>query len=158
MSAAETIPLTIVGAGDGDLFAELMDAVERVAAAGAFTGGAAVADFEREYAAWCEVPNAVGVSSGTEALVLALKALDVGPGDEVVVPANSFIATAEAVSLVGARPRFADVDIHTQLVTAATIEPALTPAVRCVIPVHLFGRTVDMAPVMELARAARLLV
>ncbi len=74
-------------------------------------------------------PHAVGVSSGTEALVLALRALGVGPGQEVLVPANSFIATAEAVSLVGARPRFADVDPETQLVTLATLERALTPAV-----------------------------
>jgi dTDP-4-amino-4,6-dideoxygalactose transaminase len=98
------------------------------------------------------------VASGTEALVLALRALEIGPGDEVVVPANSFIATAEAVSLVGARPRFADVDAETQLMSAQTLQRALTPAVRCVVPVHLFGRTVDMAPVMELARDAELRV
>src|SRR5436190_1040832 len=152
------IPLTVMDHADPELFGELMSEIERVAATGAFTGGAAVQEFEADYAAWCEVPHAVGVSSGTEALVLALRALGIGPGDEVVVPANSFIATAEAVSLAGARPRFADVDTHTQLVTVATIEPALTPAVRCVIPVHLFGRTVNMAPVMELARAAGLLV
>src|SRR5271154_208795 len=128
-----------------------MSAIEDVAVTGAFIGGAVVEEFEGEYADWCEVSHAVGVSSGTEALALALRALDIGPGDEVVVPANSFIATAEAVSLLGARPRFADVEEDTQLVSAATIEPALTPAVRCVIPVHLFGRTVEMAPIMQLA-------
>jgi dTDP-4-amino-4,6-dideoxygalactose transaminase len=111
-----------------------------------------VADFEADYASWCEVEHAVGVSSGTEALVLALRALEVGPGDEVLVPANSFIATAEAVSLVGARPRFMDVEEETQLMSAATMQAALTPSVRCVIPVHLFGRTVEMAPIMALAR------
>jgi dTDP-3-amino-3,4,6-trideoxy-alpha-D-glucose transaminase len=135
-----------------------MAAVERVAGTAAFTGGAAVEEFEADYAAWCEAPHAVGVSSGTEALALALRALGVGPGEEVVVPANSFIATAEAVSLAGARPRFADVDAETQLMTAETLKLALTPAVRCVIPVHLFGRTVDMAPIMELAQATGLLV
>jgi len=129
-----------------------------VARTGAFTGGAALARFEAEYAAWCEIPWAVGVSSGTEALVLALRALGIGRGDEVVVPANSFIASAEAVSLVGARPRFADVDPETHLMTAQTLQLALTPAVRCVIPVHLFGRTVEMAPIMETARGAGLLV
>jgi dTDP-3-amino-3,4,6-trideoxy-alpha-D-glucose transaminase len=144
--------------GDARLFGEIIAVIERVAATGAFTGGAAVQEFEADYAAWCETPHAVGVSSGTEALVLALRALGVGPGDEVIVPANSFIATAEAVSLVGARPRFADVDPRTQLMTAATLEPVLAPAVRCVIPVHLFGRTVEMAPIVELAREARLLV
>ena len=152
------IPLCVMDHNDPELLEELMVAVRGVARTGAFTGGSTVEEFEADYAAWCEVPHAVGVSSGTEALVLALRALEVGPGDEVVVPANSFIATAEAVSLVGARPRFADVDSQTQLMTAETLKPALTPAVRCVIPVHLFGRTVDMAPIMELAQAAGLLV
>ncbi len=146
------IPLTLMDHNDPELFGKLMAAMERVAAEGAFTGGTAVEDFERDYASWCEAPHAIGVSSGTDALILALRALGVGPGDEVVVPANSFIATAEAVSLVGARPRFADVDRDTQLVTAETLTAALTPRVRCLIPVHLYGRTVDMTSVMNLAR------
>jgi dTDP-3-amino-3,4,6-trideoxy-alpha-D-glucose transaminase len=148
------IPLTVMDHEDPELLGELLAAVAEVASKGAFTGGAAVEEFESDYAAWCETPYAVGVSSGTEALVLALRALGIGSGDEVLVPANSFIATAEAVSLVGGRPRFADVDAETQLLTAETLQAALTPAVRCVIPVHLFGRTVDMAPVMDLAGAA----
>jgi dTDP-3-amino-3,4,6-trideoxy-alpha-D-glucose transaminase len=152
VSARADIPLTVMDHRDPDLFGELMRAIESVAETGAFTGGAVVEAFEREYADWCEVAHAVGVSSGTEALALALRALDVGPGDEVVVPANSFIATAEAVSLVGATPRFADIDPDTQLITAATIEPVLGPAVRCLIPVHLYGRTVDLEPIMEIAR------
>jgi dTDP-4-amino-4,6-dideoxygalactose transaminase len=159
MSAVEMgVPLTVMDHADPQLFRELMRAIEGVAGTGAFTGGAAVEEFEGDYAAWCEAPHAVGVSSGTEALVLALRALEIGPGDEVVVPANSFIATAEAVSLVGARPRFADVDLQTQLLTVETLERALTPAVRCVIPVHLFGRTVEMDPIMELAGGAGLAV
>lgn len=157
-SALAEVPLTVLDHGDPELFAELMAAVESVAATGAFTGGAAVEEFEANYAAWCEVPHVVGVSSGTQALELTLRALGVGPGDEVVVPANSFIATAEAVSLAGARPRFADVDPATQVLTVATIQSVLTPAVRCLIPVHLFGRTVDMAPIMQLADTADLLV
>ncbi len=158
MSALADIPLTVMDHGDPALFRELLGAIEDVAASGAFTGGSAVEAFEADYAAWCEAAHAIGVSSGTDALVLALRALEIGPGDEVVVPANSFIATAEAVSLVGARPRFADVDPETQLITAATVEPALTSAVTCVIPVHLFGRTVDMEPIMTLARARGLRV
>jgi dTDP-3-amino-3,4,6-trideoxy-alpha-D-glucose transaminase len=159
MSSVTTdIPLTVMDHCDPELFGELLAAVENVARAGAFTGGAAVEQFEADFAAWCGVPHAVGVSSGTEALVLALRGLGIGPGDEVVVPANSFIATAEAVSLTGARPRFADVEPRTQLMTAATLRVAISPAVRCVIPVHLFGRTVDMTPIMELAQAADLLV
>jgi dTDP-3-amino-3,4,6-trideoxy-alpha-D-glucose transaminase len=147
----ERIPLTQMDAADPGLMQELLEAVGAVARSGAFVGGEAVERFESEFAAWCEASHAVGVSSGTEALVLALRALRIGPGDEVVVPANSFIATAEAVSLVGARPRFADVDSSTQLLTAGTLERALTDRVRCVIPVHLFGRTVEMYPLMELA-------
>ncbi len=159
MSAATAgVPLTVMDQHDPQLLDELLTAVGRVAAAGAFTGGAAVEEFEADYARWCGATHAVGVASGTEALVLSLRALGIGPGDEVVVPANSFIATAEAVSLVGARPRFADVEPETQLVTAETIQAALTPAVRCVIPVHLFGRTVDMYPVAELARSRGLLL
>ena len=153
LSTRVNVPLTAMDHHDPELFSELLVAVERVAATGAFTGGAAVEEFEAAYGSWCGAPYAVGVSSGTEALVLTLRALEIGRGDEVVVPANSFIATAEAVSLVGATPRFADVDLQTQLMTGETLAAALTPAVRCVIPVHLFGRTVDLDPIIELARA-----
>jgi dTDP-3-amino-3,4,6-trideoxy-alpha-D-glucose transaminase len=152
------VPLTSMDHQDPELFAQLLRRIEEVAATGAFTGGAAVERFESDFAAWCEAPHALGVSSGTDALALALRALGIGAGDEVVVPANSFIATAEAVSLVGARPRFADVDERTQLITAETLEQAITPAVRCVIPVHLFGRTVDLDPIVELASAGGLRV
>jgi dTDP-3-amino-3,4,6-trideoxy-alpha-D-glucose transaminase len=158
MGATGEVPLTVMDQHDPQLLRELLATVERIASQGAFTGGPAVEQFEADYAAWCGAAHAIGVSSGTEALTLTLRALDVGPGDEVVVPANSFIATAEAVSLVGARPRFADVDPATQLVTAETLQAALTPAVRCLVPVHLFGRTVAMGPVLELARARRLLI
>lgn len=150
------IPLTVMDHHDPELLEELLDAVAAIAVTGAFIGGPAVERFEQEFAAWCEAPHAVGVSSGTDALALALRALEIGPSDEVVVPANSFIATAEAVTLVGARVRFADVDPDTQLMTAETLEPVLTPAVRCVIPVHLFGRTVDMDPIMRIAEAAEI--
>jgi dTDP-4-amino-4,6-dideoxygalactose transaminase len=153
-----SVPMTVMDHGDPALLAELLAAVRSVAETGAFTGGAVVEAFESEYANWCEAPHAVGVSSGTEALVLALRALAVGAGDEVVVPANSFIATAEAVSLVGATPRFADVDPDTQLMTASTLEPLLGASVRCVIPVHLFGRTVDMDPIVALAKSRGLAI
>ncbi len=152
------IPMTLMDHHDPELFAELLQAIETVARTGAFTGGEAVEAFELDYARWCGAAHAIGVSSGTEALILALRALGVGPGDEVVVPANSFIATAEAVSLVGARPRFADVEPETQLVSAETLSAAITPRVRCLIPVHLYGRTVEMDPIMRLARANGLLV
>ncbi len=89
---------------------------------------------------------------GTAALEIALRALGVGPGDEVIVPTYSFIATAEAVSTVGATPVIVDVEPETALITAEIVERALTPTTRCVIPVHLFGRTVEMDPLLALCR------
>jgi dTDP-4-amino-4,6-dideoxygalactose transaminase len=148
-----TVPLTRLDNHDSELLQELLATVERVASSAGFTGGPEVDGFDEEFATYCGTRHAVGVSSGTEALHLGLRALGIGPGDEVVVPANSFIATAEAVSLAGATPRFADVDPDTQLVTAETVTAALTPAVRCVIAVHLFGRTVALEPLVALTRA-----
>jgi dTDP-3-amino-3,4,6-trideoxy-alpha-D-glucose transaminase len=143
---------------DPQLLEELLGAVAGVARAGAFTLGDGVETFEREFAAYCGVGHAVGVSSGTEALALSLRALGVGHGDEVVVPANSFVATAEAVSLVGAIPRFADVDPETHTVTADLVDRAIGRRTRCVIPVHLHGRTADLEGILALARAAGLFV
>ena len=136
-NGARAIPLTRMDNADQELMDELLVVVERVARSAAFTGGAEVEAFDEEFAAYCGTRHAVGLSSGTEALVLALRALEIGPGDEVIVPANSFIATAEAVTLVGATPRFIDVDPATALVTADLVEPAIGPRTRCVIPVHL---------------------
>jgi dTDP-3-amino-3,4,6-trideoxy-alpha-D-glucose transaminase len=138
---------------DPELLAELLSAVERVAATGRFVGGDEVESFEQDFARYCETSEAVGVASGTEALVLGLRGLGLRPGDEVVVPANSFIATAEAVTLAGGVPRFADVHPRTHVMTAATLERALTGATRFVIAVHLYGRTVDLDPLGELAHA-----
>ena len=92
--------------------------------------GAELEAFEAEFAAYCETDHAVGVSSGTEAIALALRALDIGAGDEVIVPTNSFIATAEAVSLAGATPRLVDVDPFTHLLTAEAVEAAIGPRTR----------------------------
>jgi dTDP-4-amino-4,6-dideoxygalactose transaminase len=152
------VPITRLDHADPELLEELLEVVAGVAGTGAFTLGHEVDAFEAEFAAYCETPHAIGVSSGTEALVLALRALGIGPGDEVIVPANSFIATAEAVSLAGASPRFADVDPRTHLLTAGGVEAAIGPRTRCVIPVHLMGSTVDLGPVLEVARGAGLRV
>lgn len=147
-----TVPLTRMDHHDPELFSELLAAVERVARTGAFTLGDEVQAFEDEFASYCEAEHAIGVSSGTEALVLALRALGIGRGDEVLVPANSFFATAEAVSLAGATPRCVDVDPATHLMTVEQVSPAIGPATRCVIPVHLYGRTVELDPILALAR------
>ena len=148
--ADEVIPLTRLDNSDP----ELLEVVARIARTGAFTLGEHVESFERDFADYCEAPFAIGVSSGTEALALSLRALQIGPGDEVIVPANSFIATAEAVSAVGARPRLVDVDPDSHLLTADIVAAALRPAVRCVVPVHLHGATVDLDPILALAQEA----
>ncbi|HEY7952107.1 MAG TPA: DegT/DnrJ/EryC1/StrS family aminotransferase [Solirubrobacteraceae bacterium] len=150
MELGEAVPLTRLDNADPELLA----LVAEIARAGAFTLGEPVEAFERDFADYCEAPYAIGVSSGTEALTLSLRALQVGPGDEVLVPANSFIATAEAVSAVGARPRLVDVDPDTHLITADIVAAALRPAVRAVVPVHLYGATVDLDPILALAREA----
>jgi len=129
---------------------EIDTAMRRVVDSCAFVLGEDVRAFEAEWAAYCGTRFAVGVDNGTSALHLILRALGIGPGDEVVVPTNSFIASAEAVSLAGATPVFADVDDATHLMTAATAAAALTPRTRAVIAVHLFGRTCDLAPLQAL--------
>jgi dTDP-4-amino-4,6-dideoxygalactose transaminase len=118
---------------------------------GAFIGGEVVADFERELAAFCGTSYAVGVANGTDALHLALRALGIGPGDTVVVPANTFVATVEAVVLSGAAPRFADVDPETLLLTADSIASVRMPSTKAVIPVHLYGQMPDMDAISQYA-------
>ncbi len=157
-SAEIQVPLTRLDHADPELLRELLDNVERIAATGAFTLGEEVAEFEREFASYCGTNHAVGVGSGTDALALGLRALGIAAGDEVIVPANSFVASAEAVTLVGATPRLVDVDAETQLLTAEIVERALTPATRCVMPVHLYGRTVDLDPIVAVARGAGIFV
>lgn len=137
---------------------EALPAVQRhwadIAESGRFVGGELVERFERDWAAYCGTGHAVGVANGTDALHLSLRALGVGPGDEVVVPANTFVATAEAVVLAGATPRFADVDDDTLLVTPSTVEDALSPRTRAVIAVHLYGQMPDMADILAVTRRA----
>jgi dTDP-4-amino-4,6-dideoxygalactose transaminase len=124
---------------------EIDAAMRRVVDTCAFVLGEDVRAFEAEWAAYCGARFAIGVDNGTSALQLIVRGLGLGPGDEVLLPANSFIATAEAVSLAGATPVFADVDPDTQLLTAESAARALTPRTRALIAVHLFGRTCDMA-------------
>jgi dTDP-4-amino-4,6-dideoxygalactose transaminase len=119
---------------------------------GKYVLGPHLEQFEREFAAYCEAQYAVGISSGTAALHLALEALGVGPGDEVITVSNTYIATALAVSYTGATPVFIDVDPVTYNMTADRVERALTSKTRAIIPVHLYGHPVDMDPVMELAK------
>jgi dTDP-3-amino-3,4,6-trideoxy-alpha-D-glucose transaminase len=148
------VPFVRLDRDDPALLDELMLEVRAVAEDSAFILGRHVEAFENEFAEYCETDHAVGVGSGTDALALTLRALGVGPGDEVVIPANTFIATAEAVSIAGARPRLVDPDPETGLLTAEGVAQALSPRVRCIMPVHLYGATVDMDPILDLARTA----
>jgi dTDP-3-amino-3,4,6-trideoxy-alpha-D-glucose transaminase len=154
LRAPRSVPLTRLDNADPELFAELMDSVGRVAQRAQFVLGDEVEAFESEFAEYCDAAEAVGVSSGTEALVLALRATGAGSGDEVIVPANSFIATAEAVTQVGATPVLVDVDPETHLLSAAQVESALGPRTHAVIPVHLYGRTAELDSIISVARRA----
>jgi dTDP-3-amino-3,4,6-trideoxy-alpha-D-glucose transaminase len=126
---------------------ELRGAVERVLEGGQYILGPEVSAFEREFADYCGATHAIGVANGTEALTIALRAMGVGPGDEVVVPSFTFYASAEAIPPTGATPVFCDIDPDTYCVTAETVRAALTPRTKAVIAVHLFG---NVAPVAEI--------
>jgi dTDP-4-amino-4,6-dideoxygalactose transaminase len=125
---------------------------------GAFIGGEVVAGFERDLAAFCGTSYAVGVANGTDALHLTLRGLGIGPGDSVIVPANTFVATVEAVVLAGATPRFADVDPETLLITADAIAAAMVPSTKAVIAVHLYGQMPDMDAISQYTDAHGLLL
>lgn len=133
---------------------QIADVVEvlRSGRVNAWTGDHVKA-FERAYARSLGRRHAVALANGSVALDLAMRVLGIGPGDEVIVPTYTFIATAEAVSTAGATPRLVDVDPETALITAEIVEAAITPRTRAVIPVHLFGRPVEMDPIVELCRA-----
>lgn len=134
------------------LMGEFVDAFRQVTECSAFAGGPFVARFETEFAEFCKTQYALGVGSGTDALWLSLLALGVGPGDEVITAPNSFMATAEAISLCGARPVFVDVDEHRYTMDPAHLEAAITLRTQAIIPVHLFGEMADMDAIMAIAR------
>src|ERR1051326_58846 len=134
------------------LMEEFVDAFRQVTETSAFAGGPFVARFEREVATFCESRYGLGVGSGTDALWLSLLALGVGPGDEVITVPNSFMATAEAISLCGARPVFVDVDEKTYTMDPEQLEAAITLRTQAIIPVHLFGQTAAMDEILAVAR------
>ncbi len=124
--------------------------IREILASGRFVLAAEVEAFEYEWASYLGVKHAVGVANGTDALVLTLKALGIGPGDEVITAANTFVATAEAIAQVGARPVLADVTPDTYTIDVAQVEHLITARTRAIIPVHLYGQPADMAPLLEL--------
>lgn len=133
-------------------------AVLEVLASGAYIGGPAVAQFETQFAIAMGSPHCVACNSGTDALYLALRALKIGPGDEVITSPFTFIATAETIAAVGATPVFVEVDPATYNLDLAAVEKAITPQTRAIVPVHLFGQPVDMERLMAIAQAHHLWV
>src|SRR3954464_7775007 len=138
-STTRSIPFVNVAAQHAAIKAELLDAMGKVIDSGMYVLGVEVDELERQFADLCGVKYAVGVNSGTDALIFALRALGIGPGDEVITAANSFIASAGCAAMVGARPVLADVGEDYNLDPDA-FERAITPRTRAVIPVHLTGR------------------
>jgi dTDP-4-amino-4,6-dideoxygalactose transaminase len=137
---------------------EVLPMVKEAMENAAFIGGPQVSGFESEFAAFCDSEYCVGVNSGTDALRFALLAAGVRPGDEVITVPNTFIATTEAISQVGAKPVFADIDPKTYNIDVSKIPAAITPKTKAIIPVHLYGQPADMDPLLEMAGKHKLAV
>ncbi|HYP53701.1 MAG TPA: aminotransferase class I/II-fold pyridoxal phosphate-dependent enzyme, partial [Pyrinomonadaceae bacterium] len=137
---------------------EVGAAINRVLENSSFILGREVEAFEEAFAAYVGARFCVGVSNGTAAVQLALSACGIGPGDEVIVPANTFFATAEAASTAGATPRFVDADATSYTLDATKLEAAITERTRAVLPVHLYGQPADLDAVFEVARRHNLVV
>jgi dTDP-4-amino-4,6-dideoxygalactose transaminase len=131
--------------------AEIRAAIDRVLPSGKYTLGPVLEEFEHQFAAYCGTTSAIGISSGTAALQLALAGLGVGPGDEVITQANTYVATAFAVSYLGATPVFVDVDAKYGNLDVGALESRITPRTRVIVPVHLYGQPVDMDPLRKVA-------
>lgn len=152
------IPLADLGLQYRSIKPEVDAAIIRVIESGQFVLGPAVKSFEDSFSAVYGVKHSIGCSSGTAALHMALKALDIGSGDEVITTAMSFIATASAIDLAGAKPVLVDIKLDSATIDPAAIEAAITPRTKAIIPVHLYGQCADMDPILQLANKYRLAV
>jgi dTDP-4-amino-4,6-dideoxygalactose transaminase len=146
-----TVPYLDLEAQYNSIRTEVLTALEEVCESGRFAQGPATSDFEAKFAAYCGVDHCVSLNSGTSALHLALRCLNVGPGDEVITPAMTFIATAWAISYVGARPVFVDIDPARRTMCPSKLEAAITPRTKAIIPVHLYGMPADMDSINAIA-------
>jgi len=146
-----SIPLVDLAAQHAEIAQEVSAGLAALFEASDFIGGKAVEEFERDYCETLGVPHCIGVANGTDALELALRAADVGPGDEVIVPANTFVATVGAVRRAGAKPVLADVDDECLLLDPDPVLAAITPRTKAIVPVHLYGQ---VAPIEELSASA----
>jgi dTDP-4-amino-4,6-dideoxygalactose transaminase len=152
------VPFLDLKAHHAPLLDKFDRAIRKVIESSAFAGGPFVERFEEEFAAYCDSQYAIGVGNGTDALWLALLALGIGAGDEVITVPNTFMATAEAITCCNARPVFVDVDENTFTMNPAELKKALTAKTKAIVPVHLFGQPADMDPILEFARAHGLFV
>ena len=152
------IPFLDLGAAYREIKPEIDAAMQRVLDSGWYILGPEVEAFETEWAAYCGSAHAVGLANGLDALILALRALDVGPGDEVIVPSNTYIATWLAVSAVGARPVPVEPDPATHNIDPARIAATLTERTKAILPVHLYGQPADLDPIVAIARTNGLAV
>src|SRR6266581_888954 len=152
------VPFLDLKAHHAPLIDKFDRAIREVIESSAFAGGPFVERFEEEFAAYCVSEYAIGVSNGTDALWLALLALGIGPGDEVITVPNTFFATVEAITYCNAQPVFVDVDENTFTMDPGELEKSLTARTKAIIPVHLFGQPADMDPILEFARAHGLFV
>jgi dTDP-4-amino-4,6-dideoxygalactose transaminase len=153
MSPSSAIPFLDMGAMHAEVREDLDERWRATIDSSGFVGGAAVSEFEAEFAQFCDCRIAVGVANGTDALELILRGLGIGPGDEVIVPTNTFFATAEAVCNVGASPVFIDVEPTTLLMTSSLVAEAITSRTAAVIAVHLFGQMPEMDAIAATCRA-----
>lgn len=158
MIATMPVPFVDLRAQHAPLSAAIEGAFRELMIRGDFTLGAAVERFETEYAGYIGARHAIGVGTGLAAIELALRAFEIGPGDEVITPANTFIATVLAIMAVGATPVFVDMDAATYCIDAGAIDAAITSRTRAIVPVHLYGQPVDLDAVMALAGRHNLVV
>lgn len=154
----QQIPLVDLKAQYGPLEEQIRKAWDGVLASMQLFLGPNVRAFEQEFAQYCGVEHAIGVGDGTSAIQLALRAAEIGPGDEVITVSHTFIATGEAILLAGATPVFVDIDPQTLLMDVSQVEAQITPRTRAILPVHLYGQCVDMDPLLDIARRHNLLV
>ncbi len=152
------VPLLDVPRSNLPLRGEFQEAIMQVCDSGQFLFGPDCRKLEESVAAWCGADHAIGCASGSDALLIALMAEEIGPGDEVIMPSFTFFATASAAWRLGARPVFVDIDPVSFNISPAAIRDAITPATRAIIPVHLFGQCAEMPEIMAIARQHELLV
>ena len=145
------IPLVDLKKQYKNIQSEIDEAISKVISQSAFIGGSYVESFEAAFSAFCKVKHCIGVGNGTDALFLALRAIDVGRGDEVITVANSFIATSEAITMTGAKVVFVDINPATYNINTDEVEKKITTKTKAIVPVHLYGQPADMEPLLRIA-------